>query len=294
MQVLSDPALRAQMQAEYDHIFVDECQDVSQIQDAILQAIHNDDNVMFMVGDVKQSIYRFRKADPTLFMERLRTYSDDLDAKYRRIILQKNFRSRYNVLEATNEVFRKAMRPNVTELTYDPIDELICGRDTENDPPVEMHLLDVSANDDGEAVEALYSSMAGNPLMAGDLRTLSAGERKAARNIFDTFREVSAAGALTDMQTWKWQGDAGNPDAAPDGYFRWSRLSGEGIAVFFANGSGVDSVTVKLPVPGDSPRDLVDPETMESVGRFSADELRKGVTLSLNGKKVRGFAVRKG
>ncbi len=155
MQVLSDPVQRASLQAEYDHIFVDECQDVSQIQDAILQAIHNDDNVMFMVGDVKQSIYRFRKADPTLFLERLRTYSDDLDAKYRRIILQKNFRSRYNVLEATNEVFRKAMRPTVTELTYDPIDELICGRDTKNDPPVEMHLLDVSANEDGEAVEAL-------------------------------------------------------------------------------------------------------------------------------------------
>ena len=155
MQVLSDPALRAQMQAEYDHIFVDECQDVSQIQDAILQAIHNEDNVMFMVGDVKQSIYRFRKADPTLFMERLRTYSDEIDAKCRRIILQKNFRSRYNVLEATNEVFRQAMRPNVTELTYEPLDELICGRDTENDLPVEMHLLDASAGEDGETVEAL-------------------------------------------------------------------------------------------------------------------------------------------
>ena len=155
MQVLSDPALKAQMQDEYDHIFVDECQDVSQIQDAILQAIHNDNNVMFMVGDVKQSIYRFRKADPTLFMERLRNYSDDPDAKYRRIILQKNFRSRYNVLEATNEVFRRAMRPDVTELTYDPIDELICGRDTSEDPPVEMHLLDVSPGEDGETVEAL-------------------------------------------------------------------------------------------------------------------------------------------
>ena len=155
MQVLSDPALRAQMQGEYDHIFVDECQDVSQVQDAILQAIHNDDNVMFMVGDVKQSIYRFRKADPTLFMERLRTYSDDVDAKCRRIILQKNFRSRYNVLDATNEVFRKAMRPTVTELTYDPIDELICGREGEDGPPVEMHLLDVSPGEDGETVEAL-------------------------------------------------------------------------------------------------------------------------------------------
>ncbi len=155
MQVLSDPALKAQMQGEYDHIFVDECQDVSQVQDAILQAIHNDNNVMFMVGDVKQSIYRFRKADPTLFMERLRTYSDDEDAKYRRIILQKNFRSRYNVLDATNEVFRKTMRPNVTELTYDPIDELICGREGEDGPPVEMHLLDFSPGEAGETIEAL-------------------------------------------------------------------------------------------------------------------------------------------
>ena len=155
MQVLSDPALQAQMQGEYDHIFVDECQDVSQVQDAILQAIHGENNCMFMVGDVKQSIYRFRKADPTLFMERLRTYSDDENANCRRIILQKNFRSRYNVLEATNEVFREAMRPNVTELTYEAKDELICGRQTENDPPVEMHLLDVSPEEDGEGVEAL-------------------------------------------------------------------------------------------------------------------------------------------
>ncbi len=155
LQVLKNPALKAQMQGEYDHIFVDECQDVSQVQDAILQAIHNENNVMFMVGDVKQSIYRFRKADPTLFMERLRTYSDDLEADCRRIILQKNFRSRYNVLDATNEVFRRAMRPPVTELTYEPIDELICGRDTEDDPPVEMHLLDITPGEDGESIEAL-------------------------------------------------------------------------------------------------------------------------------------------
>ena len=155
LQVLSDPALRAQMQGEYDHIFVDECQDVSQVQDAILQAIHSENNVLFMVGDVKQSIYRFRKADPTLFMERLRTYSDDPEAECRRIILQKNFRSRYNVLDATNDVFRRVMRPSVTELTYDPIDELICGREGEDGPQVEVHLLDVSPGEDGETVEAL-------------------------------------------------------------------------------------------------------------------------------------------
>ena len=155
MQVLMDEKSRAQLQGEYDHIFVDECQDVSQVQDAILQAIHNENNYMFMVGDVKQSIYRFRKADPTLFLHRMRTYKDDEGAENRRIILQKNFRSRYNVLEATNEVFRTAMRPAVTELTYAQEDELICGRDTADDPPVEMHLLDISPGEDGEKPEAL-------------------------------------------------------------------------------------------------------------------------------------------
>ncbi len=160
MTVLSTPALRQQMQGEYDHIFVDECQDVSQIQDAILQAIHNESNCMFMVGDVKQSIYRFRKADPTLFLHRMRTFSDAEDAQCRRIFLQKNFRSRYNVLEATNQVFRVAMRPSVTELTYEKEDELDCGRATTDDPPVEVHLLDQSAGEDGEQVEALEAEAA--------------------------------------------------------------------------------------------------------------------------------------
>lgn len=157
MRVLSDENCRKELQGEYDHIFVDECQDVSQIQDAILQSIHSADNFIFMVGDVKQSIYRFRKADPTLFLHRMRTYSDDADAVTRRIILQKNFRSRANVLEATNQVFRKTMRPSVTELTYEPEDELICGRETQEDPPVEMHLLDISPGEDGEKVEALQA-----------------------------------------------------------------------------------------------------------------------------------------
>lgn len=155
MEVLMQEPLRQELQAEYDHIFVDECQDVSQVQDAILHALHSDANSMFMVGDVKQSIYRFRKADPTLFLHRMRTFHDEEDAENRRIILQKNFRSRANVLEATNQVFRVIMRPAVTELTYEPEDELICGRETMQDPPVEMHLLDISPGEDGEQVEAL-------------------------------------------------------------------------------------------------------------------------------------------
>lgn len=141
MAVLEQEEYRVAMQQEYDHIFVDECQDVSAIQDAILQSIHGEHNCMFMVGDVKQSIYRFRNAEPMLFLNRMLTYSDDEGAEERRILLQKNFRSRPNVLEGTNIVFRQLMRSDVTELDYTRSEELIPGRETENDPPVELHLI---------------------------------------------------------------------------------------------------------------------------------------------------------
>lgn len=142
LDILEQPEVRAQMQGEFEHIFVDECQDVSQIQDAILQAIHGEQNCLFMVGDVKQSIYRFRKADPTLFLGRMQTFSANEGARERKIVLQQNFRSSFPVLDATNRVFRQTMRPAVTELTYAPEDELICGLGArEDDPPVMVHLL---------------------------------------------------------------------------------------------------------------------------------------------------------
>ena len=140
MQILDDPDLRERLQHRYTHIFVDECQDVSAIQDAIVQRLHGENNMLFMVGDVKQSIYRFRQADPTLFMEKLNTYSRAWDADCRRIDLQRNFRSRPAVLDATNRLFREVMRHEVNEIDYLPEDELIPGRETENDPKVEVIL----------------------------------------------------------------------------------------------------------------------------------------------------------
>jgi len=148
LAILRQEEYREHLQQEYDHIFVDECQDVSAVQDAILQSIHGEHSCLFMVGDVKQSIYRFRLADPTLFLHRMRTYSDEENAWERRIFLQKNFRSRANVLDATNRVFRTTMQADVTEIDYLPEDELMPGRETQDDPAVEIHLLDNTAQED--------------------------------------------------------------------------------------------------------------------------------------------------
>ena len=159
LQILSQEEHREALQQDYDHIFVDECQDVSAVQDAIVQLIHGPDSCLFMVGDVKQSIYRFRLADPTLFLHRMRTFSDEPDAEERRIFLQKNFRSRPAVLDASNRVFRSAMRASVTELDYLPEDELIPGRETINDPPVEIRLVDRNERT-GNAEDALRAETA--------------------------------------------------------------------------------------------------------------------------------------
>ncbi len=143
LAVLRDEDLRRTAQEEFDHIFVDECQDVSAVQDAIIQMLHGEDNSLFMVGDVKQSIYRFRHADPTLFLRRSRTYGRGEGCAERAIFLQKNFRSNPRILGAVNAVFDRAMREKVTELDYLPEDALVPGLPAaeENDKPVEICLV---------------------------------------------------------------------------------------------------------------------------------------------------------
>jgi len=109
-----------------------------------MQSMQGENTCLFMVGDVKQSIYRFRQANPTGFIEKMEAFSDDADAPCRRIFLQKNFRSSASVLDGCNRVFRKVMRKRYTELDYTPEAELIAGQAPEKlpDPTVEALLVD--------------------------------------------------------------------------------------------------------------------------------------------------------
>lgn len=91
------------------------------MQDAIFRALSKDERNLFMVGDVKQSIYGFRLADPSIFLEKYRTYKDAgkaKDGEPRRIILGRNFRSRESVLESCNYIFRAVMGETVGDLVY--------------------------------------------------------------------------------------------------------------------------------------------------------------------------------
>ncbi|MBE5786335.1 MAG: helicase-exonuclease AddAB subunit AddA [Clostridiales bacterium] len=151
LKALSQEAIRRQVAEEFDALFVDEYQDVSAIQEAIVNALHQGmNNTLFMVGDVKQSIYRFRQADPTLFLRKYQDYSLLEDAPCRKILLQQNFRSHENVLAAVNQVFRHAMREKETEIEYDEAAMLRPGGNHPFGAPVEIHLIRPQAEEEGE------------------------------------------------------------------------------------------------------------------------------------------------
>ena len=113
-------AVALNMQKRFFEVLTDEYQDSNLVQEMLLCAISGhgkDQKNRFMVGDVKQSIYRFRQAEPGIFMEKYDTYKDSGDEV--RIDLYKNFRSRENILEGINFLFCQLMSPNLGDLVYD-------------------------------------------------------------------------------------------------------------------------------------------------------------------------------
>ncbi|MEI5995572.1 helicase-exonuclease AddAB subunit AddA [Candidatus Enterococcus mansonii] len=115
---------------KFDEVLVDEYQDINRLQETILYWLRkplSSDGNLFMVGDVKQSIYSFRLADPTLFIEKYNQYGQNKEGK--RIILAENFRSRKNVLDFTNLVFEQLMDEKVGQIAYDQAAKLVHGFD---------------------------------------------------------------------------------------------------------------------------------------------------------------------
>lgn len=108
--------------AQFDEILVDEYQDTNRVQEAIIGSIKRGDasnGNLFMVGDVKQSIYKFRQADPSLFIGKYEAFNQPDDSSGKRIDLSQNFRSRKEVLTTTNYLFKHMMDPEVGEIDYD-------------------------------------------------------------------------------------------------------------------------------------------------------------------------------
>jgi ATP-dependent helicase/nuclease subunit A len=141
---------------KFKEIAIDEYQDSNLIQEYILNTISNGNN-LFMVGDVKQSIYKFRQARPELFISKYETYKlkeqkEEADAL--KIKLFKNFRSRQNVLDITNLVFESIMGKDLGDIDYNKEEYLNLGADyPENNSNTEIHILDLKEDTEDEQEE---------------------------------------------------------------------------------------------------------------------------------------------
>ncbi|WP_286231231.1 helicase-exonuclease AddAB subunit AddA [Neobacillus mesonae] len=151
----SEPALA--YRHLFKEVFVDEYQDTNMVQETILKLVAKEDETagnLFMVGDVKQSIYRFRLAEPNLFLSKYTRFRTDGDSSGLRIDLARNFRSRKEVLDGVNYLFKQIMGVKVGEIEYDEAAELRNGAPYPDDSfPVELIVIDQKEGNAEEAAD---------------------------------------------------------------------------------------------------------------------------------------------
>lgn len=152
-RVPSEAALTYRKQ--FKEVLVDEYQDVNLVQESILQLVTadgEDTGNLFMVGDVKQSVYRFRLAEPNLFLGKYRRFTHEGKGSGLRIDLNQNFRSRREVLDGTNFIFQQVMGLTVGEIDYDEDAQLKQGAPyPEQSFPIDFHLINMASKDGGRA-----------------------------------------------------------------------------------------------------------------------------------------------
>ncbi len=114
---------------DFDYIFVDEYQDTNPVQEEIIRSIARSDN-LFMVGDIKQSIYKFTLADPEIFLKKAAEFKN-AEFKGALLCMNENFRSAQKVVAAVNGVMEKVMSPALGEIEYTAEERLVCKNDAQ-------------------------------------------------------------------------------------------------------------------------------------------------------------------
>ncbi len=195
LKLLSKPGSKERSDAgrklceKYKYIFIDEYQDINAVQQRILDLLSSGGN-MFVVGDVKQSIYAFRQAEPRIFLERLEGASKEVESSGQalRVDLNENYRSRGGVLDFINNVFGRIMTPSVAWIEYDEGAMLREGADYKKleevfskvGPVVEIHIAEKGSAKEVEDIEEDFDEYdAGEEAGDGGLGSVSVAQRQA-------------------------------------------------------------------------------------------------------------------
>lgn len=144
LEILENASICDLYREQFVHIFLDEYQDANIVQETLIQRIKRTNNV-FLVGDVKQSIYKFRLADPSLFLDKQKRFPLEVGHDDRRIDLSMNFRTCGEVLAMVNDFFARIMSENLGEIEYDASQYLYNGMKFPEaaEPTVALHVLDL-------------------------------------------------------------------------------------------------------------------------------------------------------
>lgn len=199
LKILSESEEAAEeLRKKYDEIYIDEYQDTNPLQDALFSLVSRKSSGepnLFIVGDVKQSIYGFRHSDPTLFSHKAETFKETGAA--RKMVLTKNFRSRREVIDSVNCVFRKIMRKDTAGIEYSGEHTLVCGAKyiEYNKNKSELYILaNDSAEDDElkrEEMEAVLAASKIKEMLASGFMVSDEGVMRKAR--FSDFAVLSRA-----------------------------------------------------------------------------------------------------
>lgn len=176
-------AAAEELRSQYEEVFIDEYQDTNGVQELITRLVSGEDN-RFMVGDIKQSIYRFRLADPTLFLEKYQSFSRDEKAVQHCIDLGRNFRSVPVVLDVVNAVFSRAMTAEAAGMDYGEREKLYAGRQAPDDErwiggPVEVDIVPTPSDEEDDDGSTAFEKEC--RFIAGRIGELLASGRMAAR-----------------------------------------------------------------------------------------------------------------
>ncbi len=274
LEILQDKAAAEEYRKKYQHIFVDEYQDSNLVQETILTSIGRKNN-LFMVGDIKQSIYRFRNADPSLFLGKYLTFATLEGENNRRIDLSKNFRSRAGILAGINYLFKSIMGRELGEIDYDENAMLYTGlgADEASDSEIELILVEKGLNT-GDSEDEIMSEIQEWPDIAVEARI-------AARRI----KELQGS-LLYDAKEQKYrQVDYHDIVVLMRATRRWASefievFRSEGIPVYSDSGSGyfeaaeVDLTLNLLKIIDNRRQDIPLLSVMRSpIGGFDLDEL---------------------
>ena len=218
LKILDVPEVAAAYREKFKFIMVDEYQDTNGVQEAIVQKISRGDNI-FCVGDVKQSIYRFRLVDSENFKDKMETY--------RCINLSKNFRSREKIICAANEIFARLMNKRATEIDYDAAARLQFGASYEvgenyfDERPEFFYIKkDKDVDDDSKDIELEMRFIAGKiheliaskklvrdgenyrPVEFKDIVIIHRSPKTAAFEILDTLKKFGVPAYVPDEENY--------------------------------------------------------------------------------------------